>query len=79
MKKEIEKEKEKEKKKIYMVTARRTNMTTSTLGHVIITLMEIPVKSHTYKILKEHGITSAFDIYSHSEDAIPDLCCRSDR
>jgi hypothetical protein len=56
-----------------MVTTRRTKMTTNTLDHVIITLMEIPIKSHTYTVLKEQGITSAFDISSLNDDVIPDL------
>jgi hypothetical protein len=56
-----------------MVTTRRRTMTDTTFDHVVITLMNINVKQHTYKVLRGNNITSAYEIIGLTDDMLANL------
>jgi hypothetical protein len=56
-----------------MVTTRRTTMTDATFDYVVNTLMCIKTKSHTYKVLREYDLTSAYDIISMDDATLDSL------
>jgi hypothetical protein len=53
-----------------MVTTRHPTMADTTFDHVVNTLMNTNVKHHTYRVLCDNDITSAYDIIGFTENML---------